>query len=106
VRRRRQAHDQKLGTRVAEAWDRSRPVRLVAIRRALLGGYELAPGDKPRAAAALDNLGGHSVERVLDHAFLASRGTEYGLFGRTPRLTRWLRSNAERGTWNTVRRLG
>ena len=66
VGRRREADDEDLRGRVAEARHRAAPVVLVGVGRPLLGRHLLPPGHQPRAGPARHDLGGDGCERIHD----------------------------------------
>ena len=79
VCRRRQAHDQHASTRVSEGWDRTPPIRLVAVCGSLFGGDLLAPCDESGAGAARADLGLNTVE--IDNVPSWSGGEVVRCFG-------------------------
>ena len=56
VRPRGEPYDDDACLRVAEAWHRAPPVRLIAVSGALLARHPLAKGNQPRTAAARHDL--------------------------------------------------
>ena len=61
---RRQPHEKQPRARIAEAGQRPGPVALAGVARRRRGGDRFAMRDEPRAAAAANDAGAKTIERV------------------------------------------